>query len=117
MCVCVCVCVCVCGVLYGEFVIFCRPYYFTINKSYFTDALDRFVSLEHTHTHTLITLVYIHTLTQCICSALFRNLRFLEKVQRLLGILRKRGLSRESAALSRESAVTESATDTALSKV
>ena len=45
------------------------------------------------------------------------NLRFLEKAQRFLGILRKRGLSRESAALSPESAVTESATDTALSKV
>ena len=53
----------------------------------------------------------------CICSALSRNLRFLEKAQRFLGIPRKRGLSRESAALSQQSAVTESATDTALSKV
>ena len=43
-----------------------------------------------------------------MCSALFRNLRFLEKAQRFLGIPKKRGLSIESA-------VTESATDTALS--
>ena len=49
-------------------------------------------------------------LHSCIFSALFRNLRFLEIAQRFLRILRKRGLSRESA-------VTESATDTALSKV
>ena len=56
-------------------------------------------------------------ITVYICSALSRNLRFLEKAQRFLGIPRKRGLSRESAALSSESAVTESATDTALSNV
>ena len=59
-----------------------------------------------------------------LCSAIFRNLRFLEKAQRFLGIPRKLGLSLESAALSLESAalspesaVTQSATDIALSKV
>ena len=59
----------------------------------------------------------VNMTSECICSALFRNLRFLEKAQRFLGIPRKRGLSLESAALSPESTVTESATDTALSKV
>ena len=56
-------------------------------------------------------------LKQCICSVLFRNLRFLEKAQRFLGIPRKSGLSIESAAPSPESLVTESTTDTALSTV
>ena len=42
--------------------------------------------------------------------AFFRNLCFLEKAERFLGISKKRGLSTESA-------VTESATDTALSTV
>ena len=36
-----------------------------------------------------------------------RNLHFLKKAQRFLGIPKKRGLSGESAALSPESAVTE----------